>query len=322
MAHISVEEALDAAGDSLEQACAQLWHLDVNRLRAGFDYELDVQDRPDSYSDDAARLPFFARLDYSVFQKPTYRSFGRLLDNYIAETGVVERVSSAERAEEDDFLNNVVETPVAKFCFHWLRANNPNFEPSTLEEFVEELHGIWFKLYRRDAARDSSAFEHVFCGEIDDGKVKGLHNYIQVLREERNGRFDYRGYLSARRRRREGNVAPHPKHQLLTIRFEWLGHVKAASSMFVGTSPEFELMLYTMLRIGGEESMKLDIGPYTALVKCYVNRGNIGSAFPSLLAIDEEELEEQWTVEEEMVAKIEEPSEQVDEAEVEAEPVE
>lgn len=323
MAHITVEEALDKAGDSLESALAQLWHLDENRLIAGLDYELDVQDRSESRSDDAARRPFFARFDKAAFQKPTYRSFGRLLDNYIAETGVVERVSSAERAEEDDFLNSVIETPVAKFGFHWLRANNPDFEPSTLGEFVEELHNMWFKLYRRDAARDSSAFEHVFCGEIDDGKVKGLHNYIQVFREERNERFDYHGYLAKRSRRHERDVDPDPRHQLLTIRFEWLGHLKTASSMFVGTSPEFELMLYTMMRVSGEESMKLDLGPYTAQVKVFVNRGNIGSAFPSQLAIDEDELEEQWAIEEKIAAeRAAEPDSEVVDPEVEAEPEE
>lgn len=34
--------------------------------------------------------------------------------------------------------------------------------------------------------------------------------------------------------------------QLLSINFEWRGVEKDASTIFVGTSPEFELALYTM----------------------------------------------------------------------------
>jgi hypothetical protein len=35
------------------------------------------------------------------------------------------------------------------------------------------LHQMWFELYSRDGARDSSGFEHVFVGEHDtsDGEL-------------------------------------------------------------------------------------------------------------------------------------------------------
>lgn len=38
--------------------------------------------------------------------------------------------------------------------------------------------------------------------------------------------------------------------QLLSINFEWRGVEKDASTIFVGTSPEFELALYTMYVAG------------------------------------------------------------------------
>ena len=50
-----------------------------------------------------------------------------------------------------------------------------------------QLGALWFTLYRREAANDSSAFEHVFLGEVRDGKVIGLHNWLTLLREERLG---------------------------------------------------------------------------------------------------------------------------------------
>lgn len=294
---ISVEDALDKAGDSAVSAASQLWHLDVNRLRAGKDYSIDLQDRSRSHSHDAAAVPLISHVDPSVWKKPTFGTFGRLLDNYVAETGVVERVSHAERAEEIAFIRAVCATPIGTFLHRWLHAHVDAVDVSTRGEFAELLHSIWFRLYRRDASRDSSAFEHVFCGEIDDGQVKGLHSHVQVYREEKLGRFDYSGYLAPQCRRREGDVTPEERHQLLTVRFEWLGYVKPASSLFMGTSPEFELALYTLLFLAGENDATIDIGPYTVQVKVYPSRGTIGGAFPTLISIDEEELEEQYEYE-------------------------
>ena len=34
-------------------------------------------------------------------------------------------------------------------------------------------------------------FEHVFLGEIDDGKVKGVHNWIWLYKMEKKGNIDY-----------------------------------------------------------------------------------------------------------------------------------
>ena len=47
-------------------------------------------------------------------------------------------------------------------------------------KFINQLDDLWFKLYRREAAGDSSGFEHVFVGEIRDGAVIGLHNWLST----------------------------------------------------------------------------------------------------------------------------------------------
>ena len=47
---------------------------------------------------------------------------------------------------------------------------------------------------------DSSAFEHVFVGEIkdqgDDDKVMGFHNWLQIYLQEKKGVLDYMGFYS------------------------------------------------------------------------------------------------------------------------------
>lgn len=65
--------------------------------------------------------------------------------------------------------------------------------PADRNEFLNQLNDLWFGLYRRETQNDSSGFEHVFLGEIKDGEVTGLHNWIQFYDEERARRLDYLG---------------------------------------------------------------------------------------------------------------------------------
>ena len=45
---------------------------------------------------------------------------------------------------------------------------------------------------------DSSGFEHVFVGEEKDGKITGLHNWVQYYLEEAKGNIDYLGWSGKR----------------------------------------------------------------------------------------------------------------------------
>lgn len=47
------------------------------------------------------------------------------------------------------------------------------------------------------------------------------------------------------------------------------GEVKDVSTMFVGTSPEFELALYSMCFFGGEEVNSVRCGEYALDIKAY-----------------------------------------------------
>ena len=85
---------------------------------------------------------------------------------------------------------------------------------------------------------------------------------------------------------------------MMLIRFEWLGYTKSVSSLFVGTSPEFEFALYSLLWLGGSPSARVQLGPYDLEVKIHDLHGKIGSAFPCLLSVDEEKMMAGVTAEE------------------------
>jgi poly(U)-specific endoribonuclease len=54
-----------------------------------------------------------------------------------------------------------------------------------------------FQLYgrTRGVKGDSCGFEHVFVGEVKEGKATGFHNWIRLYLKEKCGRFDYKGFI-------------------------------------------------------------------------------------------------------------------------------
>lgn len=281
----AIESALEEAGDSPLKAASQLWKLDdANRLEPGVDYQVNTQLKARSYSEDCADEPFIQFISDDVWERPTYRTFKQLLNNYVAETGIPERVEQEETEEENAFLDAVIATPVGQFTRHWLDTYCDTVDVGDDEAFKAVLRRLWFELYARNTGGDSCGFEHAFIGELDDGAVKGLHNFIQVYVEEARGNFDYRGFLEYGRIR--GDVADHDR--LLTIRFKWLGSLKPASTMFVGVSPEFEICLYSLLWLTGARGGTVELGPYDVRVKVYDMHGCVGAAFPELTGLDYE----------------------------------
>lgn len=62
--------------------------------------------------------------------------------------------------------------------------------------YKDLLSLLWFTMYSRGGGIiGSSAFEHVFMGELKRDEVGGLHNWIFFANEEENRRVDYMGYL-------------------------------------------------------------------------------------------------------------------------------
>jgi len=156
--------------------------------------------------------------------------------------------------------------------------------PSSSSDFKRLLYKIWFELYRRSGAKDSSGFEHVFSGEIKKGQVTGFHNWIKFYLEEKSGNLDYYGYIKPRSR---SDAPTDGDDYLLTTQFEWHGVMKKVGTMFLGVSPEFEFALYTLCFLMGNEdnALELDTGDeiFEMNIKCYqMAHDKIGTSFPEL----------------------------------------
>ena len=162
---------------SLADAVQELWNLDVNRLKPHVDYDINVQEgKKPFWKEDKAEDPLFSYVDErQAMKRPTYHAFAALLDNYTPNTGEAEHVSSVERREIDMFLSAVLQTAPMQYCHKYLLANCKEVDiPESRAEFQELLYKIWFEMYRREGrSNDSSGFEHVFVGEIKDGKISG-----------------------------------------------------------------------------------------------------------------------------------------------------
>lgn len=284
---ITVESiGLDA---SIEQAVQHLWDLDANRATPNVDYVLNVQSGKKPYEKfDGASDPLFSRVDNSILSRPTYKAFCALLDNYTAETGVAENVSEAEREEVWTFLNAIMQTAPMQFCHKYCHANKPDEVPADIQRFLKLLHEIWFELYHRSRGghADSSGFEHVFVGEVKDDKVSGFHNWINFYIEEKKGTLDYRGYIKPRgHSEAETNMDDH----ILTLQFAWKGVEKMVGTSFIGVSPEFEMALYSICFLVGQEDNKVTLNTGTdefdLNIKCFTMAHNkIGTCYPEALA--------------------------------------
>ncbi|XP_004509033.1 uncharacterized protein [Cicer arietinum] len=271
-----IEPSHDELAD-LSRACEKLWDLDLNRLVPTKDYEIDCGEGKKVYQkEDMAQGSLFTWVSDDVFRKPTYARFLSLLDNYNPHQGSKEVVTSEEKQEQVSFIEEISRTAPIKYL-HKLLASK-GITSGSYQDFKRILTSLWFDLYSRGGTSgSSSAFEHVFVGEIKQtSEVSGFHNWLQFYLEEAKGRIDYQGYIFPRRR---GEI-PDSETQLLTIQFEWNGVLKSVSSTLVGVSPEFEIALYTLCFYAGEEDNHIQLGPYEVNIKCYRLGNRIGSVFP------------------------------------------
>ncbi|XP_078596808.1 uridylate-specific endoribonuclease D-like [Branchiostoma floridae x Branchiostoma japonicum] len=238
-----------SSASSTELSClAQLiWDSDVNRASGG-QYALNLQGQiaqsAVSQHRDLASANLFTYMDEgTLLTRNTYSAYVALFDNYVASTGTNEVVTSAETAEINAFINLIQSTDVIIKLHEFLAYKG--LASSNMATFMADLKEMWFGLYSRSsgAAMDSSGFEHVFLGEFKNGKVSGFHNWITMYLLERDGDANYYGYIWDK------------QPGILAVQVRWGSLYKDLGSMFYGTSPEFDLAMYTMCYVTSPDSL-------------------------------------------------------------------
>ncbi|KAK9719073.1 hypothetical protein K7432_005052 [Basidiobolus ranarum] len=286
MPTFNVTEPTQNELQNLGEACQKLWELDVNRFQPGVDYELNLQDSKRGFeTGDAAAFRLFTRVNKEkFFAIPTYAAFYNLLDNYVAEVGKNEVLTVTENQENRRFIDALCETPVIRYMQQYLiKKNLINSDVMSLKRLLEKL---WFGFYGRGSGGDSSAFEHVFLGEVKHDKVIGFHNWVTLFLEERKNFLDYQGFV----RPRNSNhplARPTGNEHMGCIQFKWKDVLKPMSTTLFGVSPEFEIAVYTLCFLCGKEKTRSFFGDIEVNVVCYEynnhNERAIGSSYVELV---------------------------------------
>jgi poly(U)-specific endoribonuclease len=196
----------------------KIWISDGNR----------VKDSDVPYNTKGPKL--FGKVNSEAFvKKPTFATMIALFGNYNEDlTG-----SSVSRKQEDAFLDAILYTRPIEKAYNWLYGRGLTSSP-TLKVFKDELRQYWFARNTRQQG-GSNGFTHVFLGEFDNGRVKGLHNWVRMYLAERDGIFAYRGHKKG------------CEPAIEEVEFDWkLTYHKTSSSLFIRTSPEVEIALYTV----------------------------------------------------------------------------
>ena len=154
--------------------------------------------------------------------------------------------------------------------------NRTTHDPKQQRELLQRL---WFDLYSRkqkNSLVSSSSFEHVFLSEFRKKTVLGLHNWIYMYEAEKRGDFNYHGYMKIMNLSDKGVV--------LSMRSKVKGSMKPINSVFIGTTPELELALYTIcFELRANKSCKMSYGGETFNIRSiplnYKGKKFIGTAY-------------------------------------------
>ncbi|XP_076456414.1 uridylate-specific endoribonuclease A-like [Babylonia areolata] len=257
---------------SFSDITEDLWKNDVNRLDASM-YAINFQHHVNtSTHSDFSPAPFFSMVDtVAVSSRPTFQTFLALQDNYQPVAGRTDHLTSHQLTEVDNFLDAVLGTTVFHVLLEYLQCQNLVSSESDLRD---QLKKLWFTPYPRHpgGASDSSGFEHVMVGEYKNSNtVNGLHSWLAFYTKEKAHQINYYGYVWRK------------SPDLVGLNYVWNGHHKALGAFFVGTSPEFDLALYTLCTLTRQGNVRL--GGHRIFVQTYdishVTGLQVATAYPN-----------------------------------------
>jgi len=214
--------------------------LEVDTNNVGGRIRLDLQCTTNSgNSQDCSPSPLFRYVDPAILEMSIYTALAALYDNYVASPSVVEDHTEEEQQEEMELIQEICSTNVMQTTHQFL--TEKGVFSGTEEEWCRHLYDTWFGMY--DRAKEilgSSGFEHVFIGEIKGGTVGGFHNWFHWYTLEKKGEINYLGYWET------AEFGPDMEFGGgISFTYTWNGTQKPYGSMFLATSPELEMALYT-----------------------------------------------------------------------------
>ncbi|XP_067666075.1 uridylate-specific endoribonuclease B-like [Haliotis asinina] len=244
------EYGLVVTQQELNTFAQSIWDNDVNRIDPSL-YTLSYQEQrfPPEFTDgspDRFIQPVDTQLDGILSSaNSTYATFIKLLDNYEVNVAHDEHRPLHEIREEENFWDTIVQTQVMQLTFKFLVNNG--FIKSDLHAFRTVINEMWFELYpkRQATANSDSGFEHIMIGEKTvhhqhdqqntTATIGGFGNWVQFYQEEKAGNLNYYGYVK---------YTQNPN--VVDVVFNWKDALAKGKTFFVGSSPEFDLALYTV----------------------------------------------------------------------------
>ncbi|VDK87275.1 unnamed protein product [Litomosoides sigmodontis] len=225
---------------------------------------------------DRAQRRFFKRVDAALLEKNTYKKWRALSNKFIPDVGIEESNTPEKQKAIDDFLDAILNTTIWQNFFQFLKTKGHPYA-ANFGTFRASIKQLWFEGYSRNLHFiDTSGFEHVFMGEYKNGDVSGMHSWLRFYLLEQNAsqQFDYRGYTAKR------------FDFMAAVKFSWRNHLKRYASFFIGTSPEFDLALYTLCFITRQSRNKckveIDGCPFFITSFNFKQRGKtfVGTVYP------------------------------------------
>ncbi|KAG4080342.1 hypothetical protein HA402_010834 [Bradysia odoriphaga] len=269
-----------ASNSELEILTEELFNKETSSLFDKLTINYQGRTQSSALTDEAA-LPLITVSETDLDSVSSVKLMRKLFNNYELDTMTNEFVTPLEKREENDLVDTIMGTPVMRHAMAFLQQKGKvTPDPKTHRDLVKR---IWFTLYSRGRGRiGSSAFEHVFLSENKNGTISGLHNWVYFHDEEVAGRIDYKGWLK--------KVALGRKGAIVKYRFSHNNINKPVNAMFVGTSPELEVALYTVcFEVRPDKDCPISLGGNKLLIRThtfrYRGKNLIGSAFPGNLDV-------------------------------------
>ncbi|CAH3193151.1 unnamed protein product [Porites evermanni] len=191
-----------------------------------------------------------------------------------------------------DFLSEICKPggPVEE-ALNYLKAIGILPATTNLASFQNKLHDIWFTpYYKKKTKLWHNGFEHTFVGDkvLSIKDYKGFHNWYQFLIEQASGGIT--NVPTSFSKPIQFLVATKPPY-MSCLTFKWGIATKASrqgSSLFVGTSPAFEIALFSacFLQYPGDQC-SCTIGTSSVTVQTYTSPPSVppvtavATAYPS-----------------------------------------